>query len=70
MEEKINECQTLADIAELERTHSLNEEEQRLVFERRLQIFTQIQRWQEENKRLGLDLPSRIRGRPNRDKDF
>ena len=55
MEEKINECQTLADIAELERTHSLNEEEQRLVFERRLQIFTQIQRWRKENKRFGLE---------------
>ena len=34
MDGKINTCQTLANIAELERTHSLNEEEQRLVFER------------------------------------
>ena len=33
MEEKINACPTLADLAELKRTHSLNEEEQRLVFE-------------------------------------
>ena len=39
MEEKINACQTLAELGELERTHLLNEEEQRLVFERRLQIF-------------------------------
>ena len=54
MEEKINACQTLADIAELERTHSLNEEE-RLVFERRLQIFLRIHEWREENKRLGLE---------------
>ena len=54
MEEKINVCQTLADIAELERTHSLNEEEQRLVFERRLQVFLQIQKWREE-KKLGLE---------------
>ena len=42
-------------MAELERTHSLNEEEQRLVFERRLQIFTQIQRRREENKKLSLE---------------
>ena len=49
MEEKINACQTLADIAEL------NEEERRSVFERRLQIFLRIQKWREENKRLGLE---------------
>ena len=55
MEEKINTCQTLTDIAELERMHSLNEEEQRLVFERRLQIFLRIYEWREENKRLGLE---------------
>ena len=55
IEEKINACQTLPDIAEFERTHSLNEEEQRLVFERRLQIFLRIHEWREENKKLGLD---------------
>ena len=55
MEEKINASQTLTDIAELERTHSLNEEEQRLVFERRLRIFLRIYKWREENKRLGLE---------------
>ena len=55
MEEKINACQTLADMAELERTHSLNEKEQRLVFERRLRIFLRIHEWREENERLGLE---------------
>ena len=45
MEERINACQTVADIAELERTHFLNEEEQRLVFERRLWIFLRIHEW-------------------------
>ena len=55
MEEKINACQTLAELAELERTHSLNEEEQRLVFERRLWIFLRIYEWREENERLGLE---------------
>ena len=55
MEEKISACQTLAELAELERIHSLNEEEQRLVFERRLQIFQQIHEWREENKKLGLE---------------
>ena len=55
MEEKINACQTLADIAELERTHFLNEEERRLVFERRLRIFLRIHELREENKRLGLE---------------
>ena len=55
MEEKINGCQTLAELCELERTHLLNEEEQRLVFERRLQIFQRIHEWREENKKLGID---------------
>ena len=55
MEEKINACQTLVDIAELERTHSLNEEERRLVFERRLRIFLRIHEWREGNERLGLE---------------
>ena len=55
MEEKINACQTLADLAELERTHLLNEEEQRLVFERQLRIFLRVHEWQEKNKRLGLE---------------
>ena len=55
MEEKINACQTLADIAELERTHLLNEEERRLVFDRRLWIFLRIHEWREENERLGLE---------------
>ena len=53
MKEKLNACQTLADIAELERTHFLNEEERRLAFERRLRIFLRIHEWREENKRLG-----------------
>ena len=55
MEEKINGCQTLAELCELERTHLLNEEEQRLVFERRLQIFQRIHEWREENKKLGIE---------------
>ena len=55
MEEKINACQTLADIAGLERTHLLNEEERRLMFERRMQIFFRIRDWREENKKLGLE---------------
>ena len=55
MEEKINACQTLAELGELERTHLLNEEEQRLVFERRMQIFQRIHEWREENKKLGIE---------------
>ena len=44
---------TLVGIAELERMHSLNEEERHLVFERQLEIFLRIQKWREENKNLG-----------------
>ena len=69
MEEKINACQTLAELGELERTHLLNEKEQRLVFERRLQIFQRIHEWREENKKLGIG-PAISDFCPNRDKDF
>ena len=55
MEEKISACQTLAELAELERIHSLNEEERRLVFERRLWMFLRIHKWREKNERLGLE---------------
>ena len=55
MEDKINACQTLAELAELESTHSLNEEERRLVFERCLWMFLRIHEWREENERLGLE---------------
>ena len=55
MEEKINACQTLAELAELERIHSLNEEERRMVFERRLCMFLRIHQWREENEGLGLE---------------
>ena len=55
MEEKINACQTLVELAELERIHSLNEEERRLVFERRLWMFLRIHERREENERLGLE---------------
>ena len=55
MEEKINACQSLAELAELGRIHSLNEEERRLVFERRLWMFLRIHEWREENERLGLE---------------
>ena len=55
MEEKINACQTQAELAELERMHSLNEEERRALLERRMQIFFRIRVWREENKKLGLE---------------
>ena len=55
MEEKISACKTLAELAELERIHSLNEEERRLVFERRVWMFLRIHEWREENERLGLE---------------
>ena len=47
-------CQTLSELAELERTRPLAEEEQRLVFERKLEIFQSIAQWHAENQELGL----------------
>ena len=63
MEEKINACQTLAELGELERTHLLNEEEQRLVFERRLQIFQKKEKGGMANAKMYTFLEQNIVGK-------
>lgn len=52
MDARIAECQTLS---ELESIYALSEEEQRLVFEKRLEIFQRIVRWRIENDQLGSE---------------
>jgi hypothetical protein len=54
MEGKIKECQTIAELLTLERQNVLNELEERLVFERKLEIFLRIKEWRLENERLGI----------------
>ena len=54
MDIRIAECQTLSELAGLERVRPLTEEEQRLVFERKLEIFQRIGQWRAENQQLGL----------------
>ena len=48
MDARIAECQTLS---ELERTRPLTEEEQHLVFEKKLEIFQRIGQWRAENQK-------------------
>ena len=54
METKIKECQTLRELSVLEGQSVLNEMEQRLVFERQIEIFQRIMQWRLENEQLGL----------------
>ena len=54
METKIRECQTLRELSVLEGQSVLNEMEQRLVFERQIEIFQRIMQWRLENEQLGL----------------
>ena len=54
METKIKECQTLKELSVLESQSVLNEMEQRLVFERQIEIFQRIMQWRLENEQLGL----------------
>jgi hypothetical protein len=49
---KIAECQTIAELSTLERLYMLNEVEQRILFERKLEIFRRITEWR--NEQLGL----------------
>jgi stress-induced morphogen len=51
---KIAECQTIAELSTLERLYLLNEVEQRLLFERKLEICRRITEWRAENEQLGL----------------
>ena len=56
METKIKECQTLKELSVLGSQSVLNEMEQRLVFERQMEIFQRIMEWHLENEQLGLAL--------------
>ena len=47
-------CQTIAELSTLERLYLLNEVEQRILFERKLEIFHRITEWRVENEQLGL----------------
>ena len=54
MDTKIKDCQTIAELTTLERLNTLSEAEQRLVFEKKMEIFQRIREWRIENERLGL----------------
>ena len=51
---KIAECQTIAELSTLERLYLLNEYEQSLVFERKVEIMCRVAEWGMENEQLGL----------------
>ena len=51
---KIAECQTIAGLSTLERLYLLNEYEQGLVFERKVEIMCRLAEWEMENEQLGL----------------
>lgn len=54
MNTRIRNCQTIAELRSIERAYTLDETEQRLLFERQMDIFHRIREWREENSRLGL----------------
>ncbi len=54
MESKIKECQMIAELLVLESQNVLNELEECLVFERKMEIFLRIKKWHLENEQLGI----------------
>jgi hypothetical protein len=52
--EKISEAQTVAELTALESLHTLNESEQGLIFERKVEIISRLLEWGAENERVGL----------------
>ena len=54
MNTRINNCRTIAELRSIERMYTLNEVEQRLLFERQMEIFQRIREWRVENEQLGL----------------
>ncbi len=54
MERRINECRTIAELEALKRQNALNEQERRLVHERKLEIYVRINNWRLENEQFGI----------------
>ena len=54
MNTRISSCQTIAELEFVARSYLLNEAEQRLWFERQMEIFQRIREWRAENEELGL----------------
>ena len=54
MNKEIINCHTIAELNYLQRMHTLTEQEQRLVFQRQMEIFQRIPEWRMENERMGL----------------
>jgi hypothetical protein len=52
--EKICKAQTVADLTALENQHTLNEFEQGLMFDRKVEIISRFLEWGAENERVGL----------------
>ena len=52
--EKICKAQTVAELTALESQHTLNEFEQGLMFERKVEIISCLLEWGAENERVGL----------------
>ena len=52
--ENISGAQTVAELTALENQHSLNEFEQGLIFERKVEIISRLLEWGAENERVGL----------------
>ena len=50
----VMEFETLKQIEEYEAANVLSDEQRRVLFERRMQIFLRSHQWREENKQLGL----------------
>ena len=51
---KIAECQTIDELMALENLYVLNECEQELVFDKKVEIICRMVEWGMENERLGL----------------
>ena len=51
---KVLECQTVAELSALESQYVLNEQEQALIFERKVELIARSLEWGIENEQLGL----------------
>ena len=51
---KVLECQTVAELSALESLYVLNDQEQALIFERKVELIARSLEWGIENEQLGL----------------
>ena len=70
MQKRLESFETLKEIDEYALENNLTDEERRVLFERRMQLFFRTREWREENRKFGLERTISGRWTPEQRKSF